>query len=123
MVEPLSMLEPSSPNSLHLLLLAFFGWVNRHQNQVIDDLIEENRILRGQLGGRRLRLTDHERVWLFVEQSVDECVAENTFWIKLLPEFRYLRQLRIHGSQCGGFCEELLAPVWPSASSQQHVFG
>jgi len=36
----------SSPTSLHLLLLMFSGWVNRHQNQVIDYLMEENRVLR-----------------------------------------------------------------------------
>jgi hypothetical protein len=61
LVESLSRSETSSPSSRHFLLLLFAGWVNRHQNQVIDCLMEENRVLRGQIGGRRLRLTDHER--------------------------------------------------------------
>src|SRR2546426_2626497 len=37
------------------------GWVQRHQQQVIAYLSEENRILKAQLGSRRLRLTDTER--------------------------------------------------------------
>jgi len=46
---------------LQLLLVTFSGWVNRQQSQVIDYLVEENRILKEQLGGRRLRLTDDQR--------------------------------------------------------------
>jgi hypothetical protein len=46
---------------LRLLLLSFAGWVNRHQQHVIDYLIEENRVLREQLRGRRVRLTDDQR--------------------------------------------------------------
>ena len=37
------------------------GWVNRSQQDVIDSLQAENRILREQLGGRRLRLSDAQR--------------------------------------------------------------
>jgi hypothetical protein len=70
LVEPLGMSETSSPSSLHFLLLLFSGWVNRHQNQVIDYLMEENRVLRDQIGGRRLRLTDHERRRLAVKGKV-----------------------------------------------------
>jgi hypothetical protein len=43
---------------LQLLLLTLAGWVNRHQQHVIEYLVEENRALKGQLKGRRLRLTD-----------------------------------------------------------------
>src|SRR5262249_59846844 len=46
---------------LHVLLLTLAGWVNRHQQQVIEYLVEENRVLKGQLKGRRLRLTDEQR--------------------------------------------------------------
>jgi hypothetical protein len=35
--------------------------VNRHQLDVIDDLREENRVLKEQIGPRRLRPTDAER--------------------------------------------------------------
>ena len=51
-----SLLQP-----LHLLLMMFAGWVNRHQLDVIDYLQEENRVLKERLGGRRIRFTDAER--------------------------------------------------------------
>jgi len=44
-----------------LLLVALAGWINRHQQAVIEVLKTENRVLREQLGGKRLRLTDDQR--------------------------------------------------------------
>ena len=44
-------------NSLHpghLMLFALAGWINRQQQAAIDYLREENRVLREQLGGKRL---------------------------------------------------------------------
>ncbi|MEZ5988363.1 MAG: integrase core domain-containing protein [Planctomycetota bacterium] len=46
---------------LQLLPAVFGGWVNRQQAQVLDYLREENRVLREQLRGRRIRLTDAQR--------------------------------------------------------------
>src|SRR6059058_5517609 len=46
---------------LHVLIAMVAGWINRHQQQVIAYLQEENHVLKAQLGGRRLRLTDTER--------------------------------------------------------------
>ncbi len=46
---------------LQLFLATFAGWVNRHQAQAIDYLVEENRVLKEQLRGKRLRLTDDQR--------------------------------------------------------------
>jgi putative transposase len=46
---------------LQLLLAIFAGWIQRHQQQVITYLREENRVLKAHLGGRRLHLTDTER--------------------------------------------------------------
>jgi len=43
------------------MMLAFAGWVNRRQQDVIEYLQEENRLLREQMGGRRLRFTDRQR--------------------------------------------------------------
>ncbi len=43
------------------LVITVAGWINRHQQDVIDYLVEENRVLKGQLRGRRLRLSDDER--------------------------------------------------------------
>ncbi len=50
-----------------LLVATAAGWVNRHQQDVIDYLVAENGILKGQLRGRRLRLTDDERRLLAVK--------------------------------------------------------
>ena len=49
------------PFPLHLLLATFAGWINRDQAQVVAYLVEENRVLREQLGDRRIRLTDDQR--------------------------------------------------------------
>jgi putative transposase len=46
---------------LHVLIAIVAGWLQRHQPQVITYVHEENRVLKAQLGGRRLRLTDTER--------------------------------------------------------------
>ena len=46
---------------LHFLLTLLAGWINRRQLEAIDYLIEENRLLKERLGGRRLRFTDAER--------------------------------------------------------------
>jgi len=39
-----------------LLLISLAGWLNQHQRDVIDYLEEENRVLREQLGNKRLGL-------------------------------------------------------------------
>ena len=49
------------PPALQFLVLTFAGWVNRHQDDVIAYLREENRVLREHLGPRPLRLTDAQR--------------------------------------------------------------
>ena len=40
------------PPALQFLVLTFAGWVNRHQDDLIDYLREENRVLREHLGPR-----------------------------------------------------------------------
>ncbi len=46
---------------LHVLIAMIAGWIQHHQQRVITYLHEENRILKAQLGGRPLQLTDTER--------------------------------------------------------------
>ena len=43
------------------VVVAVAGWMNQHQQHVIEYLVEENRVLREQLGGRRLRFNDDQR--------------------------------------------------------------
>ena len=44
-----------------VLLAALASWINRYQKAASDHLRDENRILREQLGDRRIRLTDDQR--------------------------------------------------------------
>jgi hypothetical protein len=60
------------------MLIALAGWMNQRQLQVINYLREENRVLREQLGGRRLRLNDDQRRRL--------AAKANGFGRKLLAE-------------------------------------
>src|SRR5437773_12390496 len=43
------------------LLITLAGWMNQHQQHAIAYLVEENRVLREQIGHRRLRFTDDQR--------------------------------------------------------------
>ncbi len=54
----------------HLLVIALAGWLNRHQQAVIDYLIEENRVLKEKLEGQQLRFTDEQRIRLAVKAKV-----------------------------------------------------
>ena len=54
----------------HLLVVALAGWLNRNQQAVIDYLIEENRVLKDQLEGQRLRFTDDQRRRLAAKAKV-----------------------------------------------------
>jgi hypothetical protein len=48
---------------VQLFLAVMAGWMNRRQQQVIEYLLEENRILKEQFDrtGRKLRLSNHQR--------------------------------------------------------------
>ena len=50
-----------------LLLVSLAGWMNRHQQDVIEYIEEENRILKQRLKGKRIRFTDDERRRLAVK--------------------------------------------------------
>jgi len=54
----------------HLIVIALAGWLNRHQQVVIDYLVEENRVLKDQLKGHRVRFTDKQRIRLAVKAKV-----------------------------------------------------
>ena len=49
------------------VLIVLAGWVNQQQQDIIDYLKEENRLLREQLGNKRLRLSDEQRCRLAVK--------------------------------------------------------
>src|SRR5947207_13756521 len=43
------------------VIIAVAGWMNQHQQHAIDYLQEENRVLREQIGSRRIRFSDDQR--------------------------------------------------------------
>ena len=45
----------------HFLIVAISGWMSREQQQVIDYLREENRILREKLGRERIILNESQK--------------------------------------------------------------
>jgi hypothetical protein len=51
-----------SRRSFRFVLISLAGWMSQRQLNVIDYLREENRVLREQLGDRRLRLNDDQAV-------------------------------------------------------------
>jgi len=55
---------------IRVLLMTLSGLVNRHQADVISYLVEENRVLKEQMKGRRLRLTDDQRRRLAVKAKL-----------------------------------------------------
>ncbi len=46
---------------LQYLIATLALWLNRHQQEVIDYLKEENRFLKAKLGGQKIQFTDAER--------------------------------------------------------------
>src|SRR5262245_36563550 len=52
---------PSFSHPMQFVLIALAGWFNQQQRDVVDYLVEENRVLREQIGARRLRFTDDQR--------------------------------------------------------------
>ena len=52
---------PRVLDPFRFVLLTMAGWMNQRQQQVIEYLREENRVLREQLGDRRLRFTEDQR--------------------------------------------------------------
>src|SRR5437867_10699989 len=48
-------------NPFSFLVVSIAGWMNQHQQHVVEYLIEENRALREQIGNRRMRFTNSQR--------------------------------------------------------------
>ena len=95
------------PPALQFLVLTVAGWVNRHQDDLIDYLREENRVLREQLGSRPARLTDAQRRRLAVRgQKLGRRVLTQVAGIvtpdTILRWYRKLIAKKYDGSACRG---------------------
>ncbi len=62
-------LWPVNTLQLQFLISILAGWVNRSQQDVIEYLQEENRVLREQLGTKRLLFTDVQRRRLAISST------------------------------------------------------
>src|SRR6516225_8654169 len=82
-----------SLDPFRFLLIAVSGWMNQQQLQLIDYLGEENRVLREQLGQRRLRFNDDQRRRLAVKakgltRRLVEEMSPMVTWETLLARHR-----------------------------------
>src|SRR6266481_3680697 len=50
-----------SMDPFSFVVVTVAGWMSRHQQEVISYLIEENHVLREQMGNRRLKFNDDQR--------------------------------------------------------------
>jgi hypothetical protein len=118
------------PFALQFVVLAVSGWLTHRQQFAIEYLLEENRVLRQQLGNRRLRLTDAQRRRLAVrgrklERKVLDELAGLVTPDTILRWYRTLVARKYDGSKKRGracrrdkmaFRErELAEPMPPSA--------
>jgi putative transposase len=85
------------------VIIALAGWLNHRQYQLIDYLREENRVLREQLGERRLRFNDDQRRRLAVRaKAIGHWLRKETpivTWETLLAWHRKLIAQKYDGSQ------------------------
>jgi hypothetical protein len=51
----------SALDPFQLVVIAIAGWMNQDQQQVVEYLLEENRVLREQIRSRRMRFNDDQR--------------------------------------------------------------
>jgi len=75
------------------VLIAVAGWMNQREYQIIDYLREENRVLREQLGQRRLRFNNDQRRRLAVKAKglTRRLLEELGFWCKLSNSNSFVR--------------------------------
>ena len=68
-------------NPFQFVVIVLAGWMNQRQQNVIEYLREETRVLRKQLGERRLRFTDDQRRRLAVRLKAWDA----NFWLSWRP--------------------------------------
>jgi hypothetical protein len=102
-----------------VLVVSIAGWMNRYQHDVIEYLIEENRVLRQHVGRRRLRFTDDQRRRLAAKaQKLGRKVLAEIATI-VTPEtlLAWHRKL-IAKSTLAARTESRVDPIWPSRLSR-----
>jgi hypothetical protein len=73
---------PRVLDPIQFVMIALAGWMNQRQLQTLEYLREENRVLREQLGERRVRFNDDHRrrlTWssmMIVSRSIKICFID-----------------------------------------------
>jgi len=76
----------SALNPLSFVIASLAGWLSENQQRSIEYLVEENRILREQIGDRKLRFIDNQRRRLAVEAKELSRSALNRIATIVTPE-------------------------------------
>src|SRR2546426_7249189 len=92
-------------NPFSFLVVSVAGWMNQHQQHVVEYLTEENRVLREQIGNRRMRFTDNQRCRLAarakkLSRKILEQVETIVTPATLLAWHRKLIAKKYDGSAC-----------------------
>ena len=109
---------------LQCLLLMLAGWVNRHQREIVEYLREENRVLREQLGWRRVRFTNAQLRQLAAEgralgRSTLEQLASLGRPIRFCVWYRELIASKPRGSSMAG--STVPARWYPASATRPQI--
>src|SRR5205823_14075173 len=110
-------------NPFSFLVVSVAGWINQRQQQLIEYLVEENRVLREQIGNRRMRFTDDQRRRLAARakklgRKVLTQVATIVTPETLLAWHRRLIAKKYDGSAYRNPGRPQLEPRFPNSSSE-----
>ncbi len=95
-----------------ILVAAMAGWITRQQDAVIDYLREENRVLKEQLGRKRLRLTDAQRRRLAVRgKAIGRRALTEVATLVILRVCAESPSSAIECAQQAGCCASTIAPL------------
>src|SRR5215471_11054274 len=87
------------------VVTAIARWMRRHQEEVIAYLIEENRILREQMGNRRLKFNDDQRRRLAAKaKRLDRQTLDEAATIAAPETLLTWHRNLIARTQAGGTC-------------------
>jgi len=94
------------------LVACLSGWLNEHRQRAIEYLTEENRVLREQIGDRRLRFTDDQRRRLAVRAKELSRSALMQVATIVTPETLLAWHRKLVAAKCDGSSKEKIEPGW-----------